>query len=201
MTGLPRTEPTWEALLAPPARGRSPRHPGRGWPRRSAVPRQQPPNEGSRRDAPTARPWPHHAPSHDDPIERIYHPCPSRQPMAAHAAPLVAQRYPKGQDHPRPTTLSSTRSTAAPALLSAKAIRGRTPKSRVESSSLAGGTTRFRRSEALPSSQPQTSRRRRRSHPTAAGVAATTRVVRHPSGSGRQQPVHETRVPFDVVLE
>src|SRR3954449_1695935 len=47
----------------------------------------------------------------------------------------------------------------------------------------------------------QASSRRRRTHANATGVATATIVVRQPSGIGRQQPVHETRVPFAVVPE
>jgi hypothetical protein len=34
-----------------------------------------------------------------------------------------------------------------------------------------------------------------------AGTAIPATVARQPSGSGRQQPPHETWVPFDVVVE
>jgi len=36
---------------------------------------------------------------------------------------------------------------------------------------------------------------------TVSGAATATTLVRHPRGSGRQQPMNETLVPFDVVVE
>ena len=56
----------------------------------------------------------------------------------------------------------------------------------------------------MPCESPPVSRsypRRRRNQATVRGAATATMLVRQPNGRGRQQPVHDTLVPFAVVVE